>query len=505
MELFDGLALGIASALTPENFMYCVLGVVLGTLVGVLPGLGALATISILLPLTYKMADPTTALIMLAGIYYGAQYGGSTTSILLRVPGEVSSTVTAIDGYEMSRRGRSGSALSIAAISSFVAGTFATALIAFLAVPMANFALQFGPAEYAALMFFAVIVSLGLAQGDVFKAAGVLLIGMLLGSIGIDINTGVSRFTMGLDELYDGLPFILIAIGVFGLAEILYDSLHRTVRDNRDLKTPTMQELYPNAEERRRSWPACARGTVVGSFLGLLPGAGTVLASFGSYILEKKISATSQQFGHGAPEGVAAPEAANNAGSQTSFIPMLALGLPATPIMALMISVLMLHGIEPGPKVIQDSPALFWGLIVSMWIGNVILVILNLPLIAVWVQVLRIPRPILYAGVLAVCVAGTWWVSHNWIMVALLVPFALFGYVLKRLGCEPALLALGFIVGGLFEEYLKRALMLGRGDWMILFNSWISISFMILSVTVLFFRAVFWYHGRQQSTLSRVG
>lgn len=491
MDISQGILLGFSQAFLATNLMYCAVGVVLGTLVGVLPGLGALATISILLPLTYKMSDPTSALIMLAGIYYGAQYGGSTTSILLRVPGEVSSTVTTIDGYEMSRRGRSGAALTIAAMSSFVAGTFATALIAVLAIPMANFALQFGPAEYATLMLLAITVSLGLAQGDVCKAAGVLLIGMLLGTIGMDINSGVSRFTLGLAELYDGVPFLLIAIGVFGLGEILYDSIHRTVHDNRQLTTPSLKELYPNADERRRSWPACARGTVLGSVLGLLPGAGTVLAAFGAYIFEKKISHAPQRFGRGAPEGVAAPEAANNAGSQTSFVPMLALGLPSTPIMALMISVMMLHGIEPGPRVIETAPALFWGLIASMWIGNFILVILNIPMIAVWVQVLRIPRIILYTAVCAICVVGAWWVTHNWIMIALLIPFALFGYMLKRLGCEPALLALGFIIGSLFEEYLKRALMLGRGDWTIMASSWISVSLLMLSLMILVGRAVF--------------
>ncbi|NBW01825.1 MAG: tripartite tricarboxylate transporter permease [Betaproteobacteria bacterium] len=462
MDLLANLALGAATAFTIENLFYCFIGVLLGTLIGVLPGIGPLATIAMLLPITYKMADPSTALIMLAGIFYGSQYGGSTTAILVNLPGESSSVVTTLDGYQMARRGRAGIALATAALASFFAGTVATFLIAAFAPPLAEVAFKFGPAEYFSLMVLGLIAAVVLAHGSIIKALGMVVLGLLLGMIGTDVNSGTARFTLGIPELTDGIEFAVIAMGMFGFAEIIYN-LKQT--ESRDLLQKKVTNYMPNKEDWRRGGKAAVRGTALGSFLGILPGGGSILASFSAYALEKKISKKPDEFGKGAIEGVAGPEAANNAGAQTSFIPMLTLGIPTTPVMALMIAAMMIHNIQPGPQVMTSNPTLFWGLIVSMWAGNLFLVILNLPLIGLWIKLLQVPYRFLYPAILLFCCIGAYSLNNNVWDVLMTIPFAIMGYYFKKWHCEPAPLLMGFILGELMEEYLRRALTISRGDW----------------------------------------
>ncbi|RPH40857.1 MAG: tripartite tricarboxylate transporter permease [Burkholderiales bacterium] len=462
MELLDNLALGFATAGTFDNLLYCLIGVILGTLIGVLPGIGPLATIAMLLPATYKMSDPTTALIMLAGIYYGAQYGGSTTAILVNLPGESSSVVTTLDGYQMARKGQAGPALAIAAIASFFAGTVATFLLAAFAPPLAEIAFKFGPAEYFALMVLGLIAAVVLAHGSVIKALAMVIFGLLLGMIGTDVNSGVARFSFDVPELSDGIEFVAVAMGMFGFAEII---LNLEQRENREVFTSKVTNLFPRWSDFKTAFPAILRGTGLGSLLGILPGGGAVLASFSAYAIEKKISKTPEMFGKGAIQGVAAPEAANNAGAQTSFIPMLTLGIPTTPVMALMVAAMMIHNIQPGPQVMTSNPKLFWGLIVSMWIGNLFLVILNLPLVGMWVKLLSVPYRIMYPAILLFCCIGAYSINNNVFDVFMTIPFAILGYLFKKLDCEPAPMLLGFVLGKLMEEYLRRAMTISRGDW----------------------------------------
>jgi TctA family transporter len=462
MELLNNLALGFQTAGTFDNLLYCLLGVILGTLIGVLPGIGPLATIAMLLPATYKMSDPTTALIMLAGIYYGAQYGGSTTAILVNLPGESSSVVTTLDGYQMARKGRAGPALAIAAIGSFFAGTVATFLLAAFAPPLAEIAFKFGPAEYFALMVLGLIAAVVLAHGSVIKALAMVIFGLLLGMIGTDVNSGVARFSFDIPELSDGIEFVAVAMGMFGFAEII---LNLEQKENREVFTSKVTNLMPQWADFKRAFPAILRGTSLGSVLGILPGGGAVLASFSAYAIEKKLSKHPEEFGHGAIEGVAGPESANNAGAQTSFIPMLTLGIPTTPVMALMVAAMMIHNIQPGPQVMSSNPKLFWGLIVSMWIGNLFLVILNLPLVGMWVKLLSVPYRIMYPAILLFCCIGAYSINNNVFDVFMTIPFAILGYVFKKLDCEPAPMLLGFVLGKLMEEYLRRAMTISRGDW----------------------------------------
>lgn len=464
MDLLANLALGAATAFTIENLFYCFIGVLLGTLIGVLPGIGPLATIAMLLPITYKMTDPGTALIMLAGIYYGSQYGGSTTAILVNLPGESSSVVTTLDGYQMARRGRAGVALATAALASFFAGTVATFLIAAFAPPLTEIAFKFGPAEYFSLMVLGLIAAVVLAHGSIVKALGMVVLGLLLGMIGTDVNSGAARFTLGIPELSDGIEFAVIAMGMFGFAEIIYNLKQGS---SRDLLKEKVTDYMPKKEDWKRGGPAAVRGTILGSFLGVLPGGGAILSSFSSYAIEKKISKRPKEFGEGAIEGVAGPEAANNAGAQTSFIPMLTLGLPTTPVMALMIAAMTIHNIQPGPQVMTSNPALFWGLIVSMWVGNFMLVILNLPLIGLWIKLLQVPYRYLYPAILMFCCIGAYSLNNNPWDVLMTIPFAILGYYFKKWECEPAPLLMGFILGELMEEYLRRALLLSRGNWMV--------------------------------------
>ena len=481
-QLLGNLALGFATAATLDNLFYCFVGVVLGTLIGVLPGIGPLATIAMLLPATYKMTDPTSALIMLAGIYYGAQYGGSTTAILVNLPGESSSVVTTLDGYQMARRGRAGAALSIAAIGSFFAGTVATFLLAAFAPPLAEIAFKFGPAEYFALMVLGLIAAVVLANGSIWKALAMVVLGLLLGMIGTDVNSGVARFSFDVPELSDGIEFAVVAMGMFGFAEII---LNLEQRENREVFTSKVGKMLPTGAEFKRAIFPILRGTTLGSILGILPGGGAVLASFSTYAMEKKLSKHPEEFGKGAIEGVAGPEAANNAGAQTSFIPMLTLGIPTTPVLALMVAAMMIHNIQPGPQVMTSNPKLFWGLIVSMWIGNLMLVILNLPLIGIWIKLLTVPYRILFPAILLFCCIGSYSLNNNVFDVFMTIPFAILGYIFKKLDCEPAPLLLGFVLGKLMEEYLRRAMTISRGDWSVFITRPLSATLLGIAVLLL--------------------
>lgn len=484
--ILNNLALGFGTAITITNLSWCLLGVLLGTLVGVLPGLGPTAAISILLPLTYSINDVTTSLILIAGLYYGTQYGGSTTSILLNLPGEAASTVTTIDGYRMTQNGRGGAALAIAALASFFAGTVSTFIIVFLGQPLAELAFLFGPAENAALMMLGLLAAVSLNQGSFLKGVGMVLLGILVGLIGTDVASGKVRFDFGMPEFYDGISFAIVAMGIFGLGEIAYNLFHG---EHAKVRVPSLRNLYPTKQELKGSVAPTIRGSLLGSVLGMLPGGGALISSFASYAVEKRIAKDPNRFGKGAVEGVAAPEAANNAGAQTSFIPMLSLGLPTNPVMALMIAVLIANGITPGPQVISANPSLFWGLIASMWIGNIFLVILNLPLVGIWVNILKISRKIMYPLVLTVCGAGAYYINHSWLDVALLLPFGALGYILRLLECDVAPMAMGFVVGSLFEEYLRRALTVSRGDWMVFVDRPLSLA--LLSLAVIFVAAGF--------------
>jgi putative tricarboxylic transport membrane protein len=482
MDVINNLGLGFKTALTLANLFYCFIGVLFGTLVGVLPGIGPLATIAMLLPITYKMTDPTSALIMLAGIYYGAQYGGSTTAILVNLPGETSSVVTTLDGYQMARNGRAGPALAVAALASFFAGTVATFLLAAFAPPLAEIAFKFGPAEYFALMVLGLIAAVVLAHGSVIKAIAMVLFGLLIGMIGTDVNSGVARFSFDVPELTDGIEFAAAAMGLFGFGEII---ANLEQRDKREVFTNKVGRLWPSKEEFKASiWPVI-RGTGLGSLLGVLPGGGAVLASFASYAIEKKISKHPEQFGKGAVQGVAGPEAANNAGAQTSFIPMLTLGIPTTPVMALMVAAMMIHNIQPGPQVMTSNPTLFWGLIASMWVGNLMLVILNLPLIGLWIKLLTVPYRVLYPAILMFCCIGAYSLNNNVFDVYMTVPFAILGYIFKKLDCEPAPMLLGFVLGKLMEEYLRRAMTISRGDPMVFLTRPLSLALLLMAATLL--------------------
>ena len=481
MTLFSNLALGFGVALTPINLMYCLVGVILGTLIGVLPGIGPVATIAMLLPVTFSLS-PITALIMLAGIYYGAQYGGSTSAILVNLPGESSSVVTCLDGYQMARQGRAGVALATAAIGSFFAGCVATLIVAMFAPPLAEIALKFGPSEYFSLMVLGLVAAVVLAHGSVIKAVAMVLLGLLLGLVGTDVNSGVLRFAFGISELADGIGFVTVAMGLFGTAEII---TNLELKDEREVFTNKVTNMFPTKEDWKRMWKPILRGTFLGSMLGILPGGGALLASFGAYTLEKKVSKYGHEFGKGAIEGVAAPEAANNAGAQTSFIPLLTLGIPSNAVMALMIGAMMIQGIAPGPQVMTEKPQLFWGMVASMWVGNFMLVVLNLPMIGMWIKLLTVPYRILFPSILVFMAIGVYSLSNNPFDVLLMMLFGLLGYIFVKLECEPAPLLLGFILGPLMEENLRRAMLLSRGDPIVFFTKPISAGFLIASIILL--------------------
>ena len=481
MELLTNLWLGLGVAFSLGNLLYCLIGVFLGTAIGVLPGLGPVATIAMLLPVTFGL-PPVSALIMLSGIYYGAQYGGSTTAILVNLPGESSSVVTALDGYAMARQGQAGKALATAAIGSFFAGTVCTVLIAVAAPPLAGIALNFGPAEYFSLMVLGLVASIVLASGSLLHAIGMILLGLLLGLVGTDVNSGLARFSFDTPELADGINFVVIAMGVFGLGEIIVNLQHE---ETRTAMASKVSGLMPSKEDLRRIVGPILRGTGLGAILGILPGGGAMLASFAAYSLEKKVSSNSARFGKGAIEGVAAPESANNAGAQTSFIPMLTLGIPSNPVMALMIGAMIIQGIQPGPSVMVEQPELFWGLVVSMWIGNAMLLVLNLPLIGLWVKMISVPYHFLYPAILVFCAIGVFSLNNSEFDVYLMALFGVLGYVFRKLGCEPAPLMLGFILGPMMEEFLRRALLLSKGDPSVLVTRPLSATMLALAVVAL--------------------
>jgi TctA family transporter len=464
MDLIHNLALGFQTAATFQNLFYALMGAILGTLIGVLPGLGPVATIAMLLPSIYSL-DATPALIMLAGIYYGAQYGGSTTAILINVPGEASSVVTALDGYQMARKGRAGPALAAAGLGSFFAGCVGTLVIAAFAPPLTELAFQFGPAEYFSLMVLGLIGAVVLASGSLVKAIAMIVLGLLLGQINTDVISGVPRYSFDIAELTDGIGFVTIAMGVFGFGEII-SNLGRPA-EHREVFTKDVKGLMPTKEDVRDAFPAVLRGTALGSILGVLPGGGALLASFAAYTVEKKSRGRAGEvpFGQGNIRGVAGPESANNAGAQTSFIPMLTLGIPPNAVMALMVGAMTIKGIQPGPQVMSSNPELFWGLIASMWIGNLLLVILNLPMIGIWIKLLTVPYRFLFPAILVFCCIGLYTLNNNNFDVYAAALFGLIGYLFYKIGCEPAPLLLGFILGPMMEENLRRALLLSRGDW----------------------------------------
>ncbi len=485
MELFSNLVLGFQTVISPQNLLYCFLGTLIGTLIGVLPGIGPVQTIAILLPTTFAL-PPVTALIMLAGIYYGAQYGGSTTSILVNVPGEASSVVTCLDGYQMALRGRAGAALTISALASFVAGCFATFLLALLAVPLSELAFKFGPAEYFSLMVFGLIGSIVFASGSLIKAVGVIVLGLLLGVVGTDITSGSQRFSFGISELADGIGFVPLAMGLFGISEII-KSLEQ--REKKKMLSK-ISGFWMTKKELKASAPAIVRGTLTGSLLGILPGGGAILASFISYMLEKKISRDPESFGKGNIRGVASPESANNAAAQTSFVPLLTLGIPPNVVIAMMAGAMIIHGIQPGPRVIISNPELFWGVIVSMWVGNLMLLILNLPLIGIWVKLLSVPYRVLYPAILLFCCIGIYSVNNNTFDIGLTAFFGLLGYLFAKLECEPAPLILGFVLGPMMEENLRRAMLLSRGDPSVFFTRPLSLAFLLMAFAMLIIVAV---------------
>ena len=477
----SGLMQGLAVAFEPMNLLYCLIGCLLGTMIGVLPGLGPLNAIAMLLPISFYLS-PVAALIMLAGIYYGAQFGGSTTSILVNMPGEVSSIVTTLDGHQMARQGRAGPALAIAALGSLFAGVVATFVIALFAPPLAQLALLFGPAEYVSLMLLGLIVAIVLAQGSILSALGMLVLGLLLGTVGTDVVSGAFRMTLGIPELADGIGVVPIAMGLFGVGEII---ANLEQKKRRVLVESRISHLWPTRDDFRRCWPAVLRGTGLGSILGLLPGGGAMLSSFAAYALEKKLAADPSRFGKGAVEGVAAPESANNAGAQTSFIPLLTLGIPSNAVIALMAGAMMIHGITPGPSVMTQKPDLFWGLIASMLIGNVMLVIINLPLVGMWVQLLRIPYRLLYPMILVFMCIGVYTTSSSGFDVLLLVIFGFIGYLFIKWRCEPAPLLLAFVLEPIIEQNFKRALQVSYGDPTIFFTKPISLVLLLFAAALL--------------------
>ena len=475
MDLIDNLSIGFTAAFTLQNLMYAFIGCLLGTLVGVLPGIGPVATIAMLLPATYAL-PPVAALIMLAGIYYGSQYGGSTTAILVNLPGESSSVVTVIDGYQMARQGRAGPALAAAGIGSFFAGCVGTLILAAFAPPLTELAFKFGPAEYFSLMVLGLIGAVVLASGSLLKAIAMIVLGLLMGLVGTDVNSGVARFSFDVPELTDGIGFIVIAMGVFGYGEIISNlSKHA---DEREVFTAKVHGLFPTKADFKHMVPAILRGTALGSALGILPGGGALLSAFAAYTIEKKIKLKPGEiaFGKGNIRGVAGPEAANNAGAQTSFIPLLTLGIPPNAVMALMVGAMTIHNIQPGPQVMTSNPQLFWGLIVSMWIGNLMLIVLNLPLIGIWIKFLTIPYRWLFPAIVMFCAIGVYSTNNNTWDIWMVAMFGVIGYTFIKLGCEPAPLLLGFILGPMMEENLRRAMLLSRGDWSVFLTRPLSAS-----------------------------
>jgi TctA family transporter len=484
MELFSHLSIGFGVAFTPINLLYAFIGCLMGTLIGVLPGIGPLATIAMLLPATYAL-PPVSALIMLAGIFYGAQYGGSTTAILVNLPGEASSVVTVIDGYQMARKGRAGPALASAGLGSFFAGCVGTLVLAGFAIPLTEVAFLFGPAEYFSLMVLGLIGAIVLASGSILKSVGMILLGLMMGLVGTDVNSGVARYSFDIPELTDGISLLAIAMGLFGYGEIISNlGKHES---EREVFSAEVKSLMPTLEDFRNMAPAVLRGTLLGSALGILPGGGATMAAFAAYTVEKKVKMREGEvpFGTGNIRGVAGPEAANNAAAQTSFIPLLTLGIPPNAVMALMVGAMTIHNIQPGPQVMTSNPELFWGLIASMWIGNAMLIVLNLPLIGLWIKLLTVPYRWLYPAIVMFCAIGVYSTNNNTFDIWMVGLFGVLGYVFIKLGIEPAPLVLGLILGPMMEENLRRALLLSRGAWSVFLTRGLSATLLGIAALLL--------------------
>jgi putative tricarboxylic transport membrane protein len=481
VDLFDNLILGFSTALSIQNLLFCLFGVLIGTLVGVLPGISPLNTTAMLLPFTFGLA-PTSAMIMLAGIFYGAQYGGSTTAILVNVPGETSAVVTCLDGYQMARQGRAGPALAIAAIASFFAGCVATVVIAVLSAPLAALALKFTAPEYFSLLVMGLIAAVVLAHGSPFKAIAMVMIGILTGLVGIDVNSGVPRLTFGIPDIADGMDFVPVVVGLFGIGEV---AANLEIPQDRSILAGKIKNLMPSWADFKAAFPAILRGTGVGTILGILPGGGAALPPFAAYALEKKVSRHPERFGTGVIQGVASPEAANNAGAQTSFIPLLTMGIPTNPLMALMIGALMIQGIQPGPSMIRDQPTLYWGVVASMWIGNLMLVVINLPLVGMWVSLLRIPYRLLFPAIILFCCIGAYASSNSVFSVWLMLGWGALGYFFNKVGVQPAPMVLGFVLGPMLEENFRRAMLLSGGDPLVFVHRPISAALLAVAAALL--------------------
>ncbi len=479
MNLFDNLALGFSNSLSLQNLFFCLFGVLIGTLVGVLPGISPLNTTAMLLPFTFGLS-PASAMIMLAGIYYGAQYGGSTTAILVNVPGETSAVVTCLDGYQMARQGRAGPALAIAALGSFFAGCVATVVIALLSAPLAALALKFNAAEYFSLLLMGLIAAVVLTHGSPFKGIAMILVGVLTGLVGIDVNSGVPRLTFGIPDVADGMDFVPVVVGLFGIGEV---AANLETPQDRSILAGKIRNLMPAWADLKAAFPAVLRGTTIGTLLGILPGGGAALPSFAAYALEKKVAKDPSRFGKGAIEGVAGPESANNAGAQTSFIPLLTMGIPTNPLMALMIGALMIQGIQPGPSMIRDQQTLYWSVVTSMWIGNLMLVVINLPLVGLWVSLLRIPYRLLFPAIVLFCCIGAYASSNSTFSVWLMLGWGALGYFFNKVGVQPAPMMLGFVLGPMLEENFRRAMLLSEGDPLIFLQR--PISAVLLAITTI--------------------
>jgi putative tricarboxylic transport membrane protein len=482
---FASLLHGFAVALQPDNLWYAFLGCLVGTLVGVLPGIGPLSGISILLPVTFGL-NATQAVIMLAGIYYGSQYGGSTTSILMRIPGEAASVMTCIDGHAMARKGRAGAALCIAAVGSWIAGTFGIVVLTIVAPPLATIALRFGPPEYTALLVLGLIFLAYMSSTSLIRTLTMACTGLMLGMIGIDNMTGHFRYSFDLPELGDGIGIVPVAVGLFGLGEILATPSTKVVGE---VITPRLRDLLPNRQEWRDSVLPIARGSVLGFIIGIIPGSAHIISSFLSYALEKRVSKHPEEFGKGAVAGVAGPESANNAASTGAFVPMLALGLPTGPITAVLIGALMIHGVAAGPQLVNEHPDVFWGFVASMYVGNLMLLALNLPLVGLFVTVLRIPYAYLYPLIIMFCIIGVYEVSHSIVDVWITLIMGILGYGLRKFGFDPAPLVLGLVIAPIFEQSLRQSLIMSNGNYMIFFQRWIALGLLAVSVVLLMFSA----------------
>jgi putative tricarboxylic transport membrane protein len=498
MDLFSGLMSGFQVCFQPVNLLFCFIGVLIGTLIGVLPGIGPTGTISILIPLTFGFS-PTTAIIMLSGIYYGAMYGGSTTSILVNIPGEPTSVVTCLDGYQMAKKGRAGPALGISAFGSFIGGTLSIIILAFLVFPLSEFALKFGPPEYFGLICMGMTFLIYLAKGSMVKACISAIVGLILSVVGLDLTSGIPRFTFGLASVFEGVPLVPVVMGLFGVSEVLENieqPLQRVIFQSR------VKNVLPNLEDWRRSIGPITRGSFLGFFLGIIPGGGGMLGSFVSYALEKRISKDPKSFGQGAIEGVAGPETANNAAAGGAFVPLFALGIPPNSVMAVLFGALILHGVAPGPTFISEHPQMFWGVIASMYIGNCMLVVLNLPLIGIWVKLLKVPYRILMPLILLFCIIGSYGLDNNPVDVAIMVVFGIFGYLMRKFNYEEAPLILALILGPKLETAFRQSLIMSDGAFSIFLERPISAVALAISA-LLFISSGFSYYKKVRSEISQ--